>query len=151
MKQRRFQIPNLIKLYCIDSWTHIDKAPFEAGRPQEWQDIMYNTAVKRLDSYGDKAKILKMPSDDAISYVPDDVDFVWIDGNHEKEQVRRDVVNWLPKVKEGGIFGGHDYQIEYIREIVKEELGWHNTGEDFTWWIIKKTIKLNKHLERIKK
>ena len=135
------RIPNLVKLYCVDPWKHVDDSLFEANRPQDWHDLMYNAAIKRLKEYENRAVILKMGSDEAVNHIPDGVDFVWIDGNHEEDQVRRDIVNWLPKVREGGIIGGHDYQISYIRDIVKEELGWHNTGEDFTWWKIKKEIK----------
>jgi len=133
--------PNIIKLYCVDPWKHVEGAHFEAARPQEWHDLTYNAAVKRLEAYKDRTVILKMGSDEAINHTPDEIDFVWVDGNHEEEQFKRDVINWLPKVRMGGIYGGHDYQIRHIREIVTEELGWHNTGEDFTWWYIKKSKK----------
>ena len=34
---------------------------------------------------------------------------VYIDGDHRKEPVLADINAWLPKVKKGGIIGGHDY------------------------------------------
>ncbi len=36
-------------------------------------------------------------------------DFIYIDGSHLYEDVKRDLNDWLPKLKDGGIIGGHDY------------------------------------------
>ena len=42
-------------------------------------------------------------------FAPESVDFVYIDANHSYTYVRDDIQTWLPKVKKGGIIGGHDY------------------------------------------
>lgn len=44
-------------------------------------------------------------------FADESVDFVFIDGCHEVESVRRDIADWYPKVKVGGIIAGHDYQL----------------------------------------
>lgn len=36
-------------------------------------------------------------------------DFVFLDADHQYEQVLLDLKNWYPKVRSGGIFAGHDY------------------------------------------
>lgn len=36
-------------------------------------------------------------------------DLVYIDGGHTYPEVRRDIADWLPKVKKGGFIAGHDY------------------------------------------
>jgi hypothetical protein len=36
-------------------------------------------------------------------------DFVYIDADHTYEGVKRDLHDWYPKVKTGGLFCGHDY------------------------------------------
>lgn len=41
------------------------------------------------------------------------IDFVFIDGNHSYEGVTRDIKDWWPKIKKGGIIAGHDYQYEW--------------------------------------
>jgi hypothetical protein len=38
-----------------------------------------------------------------------ELDFVYIDANHEYEHVLEDVRAWAPKVRAGGIVSGHDY------------------------------------------
>ncbi len=37
------------------------------------------------------------------------VDFLFVDGSHDKDSVTRDLALWTPKVKRGGILSGHDY------------------------------------------
>ncbi len=37
------------------------------------------------------------------------VDFVFIDAGHSQRAVTGDILAWLPKVKPGGWFGGHDH------------------------------------------
>ena len=36
-------------------------------------------------------------------------DFVYIDADHSYESVKKDIELYLPKLKKGGIIGGHDY------------------------------------------
>ena len=36
-------------------------------------------------------------------------DFIYIDADHKYESVIKDVELYLPKLKKGGIIGGHDY------------------------------------------
>jgi predicted O-methyltransferase YrrM len=38
-----------------------------------------------------------------------EVDFCFIDASHVEEDVVRDIDEWWPKVKEGGVLAGHDY------------------------------------------
>ena len=42
-------------------------------------------------------------------YKDNSIDFVFIDGGHEYEQVYADIIAWLPKLKIGGYISGHDY------------------------------------------
>tara|TARA_B100000287_G_scaffold333763_1_gene318936 strand:- start:2272 stop:2829 length:558 start_codon:yes stop_codon:yes gene_type:complete len=39
----------------------------------------------------------------------DDYDFIYIDGSHDYKDIKRDLELYLPKLKKGGIIGGHDY------------------------------------------
>ena len=40
-------------------------------------------------------------------------DFIYIDARHEYENVKLDLMDYLPKVKKGGSIGGHDYSKEF--------------------------------------
>ena len=47
---------------------------------------------------------------DAAQWVGEGVlDFVFIDGNHQYDDVKQDIEDWAPKVRKGGILSGHDY------------------------------------------
>jgi len=133
------RLPRLI-LYCIDPWKHIDLAPFEAGHSQEEHDAGYETAKNRLQPYGARAIIIKKTSDEAVIDIPDNVDFVHIDGHHEYSQVVKDINNYFPKIKVGGIISGHDYiQVPDVSWAVDEIFKGKtiHSGDDFTWWVIK--------------
>lgn len=47
---------------------------------------------------------------DVVKEFPDEYfDFIFVDADHTYEGVSRDLVDWWPKVKKGGVFSGHDY------------------------------------------
>lgn len=48
--------------------------------------------------------------------------FVWLDAAHDYERVRRDLAAWIPKIKKGGIFAGHDAQWPDVERAVKEAI-----------------------------
>ncbi len=78
------------------------------------------------DSYGKPAKeikalfeentrgieymLIQKLSDAAHGIIPDDsVDLLFIDGSHEYEDVKNDIKNYWPKLREGGVMLGHDF------------------------------------------
>lgn len=99
-------------------------------------------ARKLLSGYNGMITIIKKKSMDAVNDIPYDVDFVYIDGNHDYEFVKQDIQCYYPKVSNGGIIGGHDFSvrfhgvaravIEFAVECKKELQG---IGQD--WWIVK--------------
>jgi len=133
-------LSNLI-LYSIDPWQHIDGAFFECGLTQEELDENYRIAQARLAEYNGRSIIIRKTSDEAILDVPDEIDFVFIDGDHAYDQVLRDIKNYGSKVRPGGIIAGHDFiQQDGVTRAVfhdcfKEQI--IHLGEDFTWWVIK--------------
>lgn len=84
------------------------------------QTVVANSTDPRIiDSFEDKS-----------------LDLVYIDGDHTYEGVKKDIVNWLPKVKIGGYISGHDYwQGTNIYNAVHEILGSVDTHFSDTSWI----------------
>jgi Methyltransferase domain len=134
--------PNLKLVYTIDPYIHDDTSQFEAFAPVEKQEEWKEMARVRLDKFTDRVIKIIDTSDNAVALTPNEVDFVWIDGDHTPGQIRKDLVNYYPKVRLGGIFGGHDYQhvIPLLREMIE---GVIFLGDDWTWWVIKDRRELN--------
>lgn len=83
------------KLYLID--------PFQN---KTWKEA----SKKKLFNYSDKIKWLNFYSFDAVKYIKDnELDFIYIDGDHRYEGVKNDIKNYYSKVKIGGLIAGHDY------------------------------------------
>ena len=90
--------------------------------PHEAQDIEIYRETQTNDWNTWKAECLKICEEDKraeliTAYSPavsdqfkmDSLDFCYIDGNHSYRAVMEDLDAWWPKVKIGGIMGGHDF------------------------------------------
>jgi predicted O-methyltransferase YrrM len=140
--QMLLSFPNL-HLYCIDPWIHEDLKPFELGG---WSQAQHDNGkaefLNRISLFKDRVTILHTTSDIALPSIPENIDFIFIDGHHTYEQVQKDIANYYPKVRTGGVFSGHDFlQVYDVTRAVyeffkgKEMIGF---GDDFIWWTIKK-------------
>jgi len=71
-------------------------------------------------------KVHWMATADAAPLVPDGwADFIFVDAGHSYAAVSADIANWLPKVRAGGWFGGHDYHVRFpgVMRAVDEAFG----------------------------
>ncbi len=97
--------PQLL-LYGIDAW----KA-YKGYRDHTTNTKLqrfYETTVERLKPYN--TELIREFSMDAVHKFEDNsLDFVYIDANHDFQNVTNDVHMWLKKIKVGGIIAGHDY------------------------------------------
>lgn len=129
---------NLKLLITIDPWKHKDGDLFEAGRGQDWLDSLRDQAKAKLAQFGTRCVIWQDTSDNALTDLilsGKKFDFVWIDGDHNYEQVRRDIAHAKALVKDGGLIGGHDYGTgDRVKEAVHEAFGQNvELGGDLTW------------------
>ena len=53
-------------------------------------------------------------------YDDNSLKFVWVDGDHGKDVVYNDLVNFWPKIKNGGTIGGDDIHYEEVLNDVKK-------------------------------
>jgi len=95
-------IPGL-KLYGIDPYTEYP------GYPQERIDRKLEDAKNRLSKYEDYVLVIARSVEAAKLVEDGSLDFVFIDGKHDYEDVKEDIETWHPKVREGGIVSMHDY------------------------------------------
>ncbi|MFA6501902.1 MAG: class I SAM-dependent methyltransferase [Parachlamydiales bacterium] len=97
---------------------------------------------QRISNYKSVIKH-KMKSEDAVKLFADEsLDFIYIDGNHFYEFVKKDIQMWFPKIKINGWIAGHDFQIKEVVNAVQHTLGVPDfVFQDFSW-IFQKNNKL---------
>jgi len=104
------QTSALKKLFLLDSWKEYKGYEDSNNVSQEEQDRRYFSVLDRMDKYGNRATVIRSDCNDAVKYMGDaPFGFIYIDANHEYESVKKDLEQWYPKLKTGGLFAGHDY------------------------------------------
>ncbi len=104
-------------------------------------EIAEEIAKKRLQRYSNKILWIKDYSEKAINKIEEKMDFIYIDGNHEYEYVKKDLELYWKILKEGGIISGHDIQTNGVSEAVIEFCNINKLklqiGNRRDWWIVK--------------
>jgi glycosyltransferase involved in cell wall biosynthesis len=95
-----------IDFYCVDTW--------EGSVEHEQYGIdtssLYDTFLDNMSPLQKYYKAIRAQSLQAVKQFEDkSLDFIFIDASHEYEDVREDIIAWIPKLKEGGVIAGHDY------------------------------------------
>jgi len=126
-----------LTLYAVDHWEPIvEEGGGMAGRDGEKarRQFVHNTHLFR-----DRLRVLRGGSLEMSEQMKDGIlDFVFIDADHRYETVLADIRAWAPKVKQGGIICGHDYNqpnFPGVAQAVRECFGEnHNeVGVDYVW------------------
>lgn len=82
------------------------------GRMLNDRDGVYQSTMNRLSGYSNRFKQHRMTSDEAaLTFEDNYFDFIFIDGLHTYEQLTLDCQNYYSKLKPGGLFAGHDFNV----------------------------------------
>lgn len=103
------------KLYLIDPYLNYTEYTDDYGNELSL-DIAFDIAKKNLSEFEDKITFIRKISSDAINDIPNNVDFIYIDGNHKYEYVIQDMELYWDKLKIGGVIGGHDIENGFCSE-----------------------------------
>lgn len=135
-----------IKFYCFDTWAgsteHKLDPRYSHDLPSLYQQFQNNIApVKNYIKYA------RLASTDAVHLFEDDsIDFVYIDANHEFDDVVKDIKAWWPKIKLGGLLAGDDFDnpsvgnaVSYIAPIISPKLSF--TKHSGPVWLMHKSNK----------
>lgn len=125
------------KMFCVDPWADYveDNGPMGKWKVVGMADIeaKFDAEVSSELQSGKVVKF-KMPSVHGARAVPGMLDLVYLDGNHSFDMLLEDIIEWVPKVKIGGIVSGHDYDRQPVKEAVNAFFGSPDrVFEDFTW------------------
>lgn len=129
------KFPNL-ELYGVDLWKQVDWGnkddegfrTYEQFPLNEYYEYVINEAKKYPNVH-----ILKQDSVEAASNFENGFfDFIFIDGDHTYEGVRRDIEAWTPKVSK--IVCGHDIHMAGVKKAVLENFSSYKELDNFVWY-----------------
>ena len=130
-----------IKFTTIDPW--------DWGGSNVYEEFAEN--MRRAGTHVD-ARRARSP-EAAAGFADESLDFVFIDGAHERQAVERDIEGWWPKVRLGGLMAGHDYfrfgDAEHpgVKQAVDAFVRSHGLGHAFrtdrSSWMIYKSIEID--------
>jgi len=116
------------KVFCVDLWQEYTELPSDKLKTAEelfdgW-----------LTMYPNMQKVKMNSLDASKSFEDASLDLVYIDGGHDYESCKNDIVAWLPKIKKGGWITGHDIHMDTVRKAVEDILGKdYKTYKDESW------------------
>ncbi len=88
-------------LYCVDPY--LNYTDYDDACKNEVGDYLYNSTKNRLNSlFPNRTHIIRKFSNAASNDITDELDFIYIDGNHKCEYVLEDLNIWYDKLKIGG-------------------------------------------------
>ena len=119
---------NLHILFSVDSWSQYNEDGFLV-KTDELHETHMQITIEKLKKYGGRNQILRLKSVDAAKLFQNgELDFVYIDACHSYEECKNDILAWHPKIKLGGILGGHDYMDPFpgVKRAVNEFVADHN-------------------------
>lgn len=92
------------ELWCVDPYAPAEEFPWP-------RDGELAIAAARLAAFNGRARIVRAASAQAVAALPwwFKPGFVYIDAAHDYESVAADIAAWWPRVLDGGILAGHDY------------------------------------------
>lgn len=128
-------------LTLIDPF-ELSEQKYKEGLPTAYSTDLECKKVLERFSFDKYVYVDKRYSHDAVNdYKKKSLDFIYIDACHLYECVKRDLNDWLPKLKIGGIIGLHDYArisdfgvVDAVDEFCKEHnfeiIIYNNNGHD---------------------
>lgn len=74
------------------------------------------------EEFGHKFRMLERDSGDSqtaetVRHILGEIDFMFIDGDHTTEGLKRDIALYLPMLKAGGVAAFHDIEIESVKNV----------------------------------
>lgn len=118
-----------LNLYGVDIWR---------GKNRHEYKQIEKEVMQRASEYGNRAVIQKMLTNRAVHlHAKGSLDFVFIDADHSYGGVKRDIIDWWPKLKIGATMIGHDCQVSGVKRALREHFDKWETDVDQVWYVRK--------------
>jgi len=97
-----------LEYWAIDQWKPVETGRLAEYPKDKWHSAYISVCRSMIDN--SNIRVIKLPSVEAATLFPDGYfDMVYIDASHLYDDVLADIIAWGPKVRKGGLLGGHDY------------------------------------------
>jgi hypothetical protein len=106
------------RVYAVDDWVGPRETIFE--NDQVTRKYFMGMFLKNM--WGLRDRVIPVRVDHAKASVPETPDMVFIDGDHNYENVHRDIEMWKERLAPGGLLCGHDYPDYHGVERAVQEL-----------------------------
>lgn len=98
------------RLWLIDPWEKQDSAIYQESTNDTAPFHLWRASCETIAASDNRVALMPKLSHDAAPIFHDrELDFCYIDANHSYEAVLQDLTDWWPKIKDGGLLGGHDF------------------------------------------
>jgi glycosyltransferase involved in cell wall biosynthesis len=138
------------RLIGVDEYRHRKGYDDAMNLPQSAFDVLFERTKSRLAAYGDRFQLVRANSGAAADEIKSPLDFVYIDADHSYDGVWADLCAWFPKIRLGGVIGGHDYEhcdFPGVKEAIDKffgRLAWTvNQAGETVWWVKKQPINIS--------
>lgn len=100
----------LTAYYMIDPWRHLEDWNKPANRDHAALEQYFNETMAKTDFAATKRIVLRGKTTEVAEKLADqELDFVYIDGDHTLKGIAIDLIRLYPKVRTGGFVGGDDF------------------------------------------
>lgn len=119
-----FASSNVFKeIYTIEPFKNVDGKieGFNQKNDYNW-DTIYNEFQTNTRFFNNISLHKDFSYNVADKFEDKSMDFIYIDGDHSYDQVKQDLEMYLPKLKDNGVIGGHDYNKKnklYIKNTIR--------------------------------
>jgi glycosyltransferase involved in cell wall biosynthesis len=122
------------QVYAIDTWLGSTDAKDETNWRAKQEDI-FETFKKNVGYYPNLNINRELSLEAVKDYEDGFFDAIFVDANHTYEEVKADILAWLPKAKK--IISGHDYNPTWpgVVRAVDKVFGKPDGVEDSIWWV----------------
>jgi len=130
-----------VAFYCIDPFDeeYFKKTPGLQKKLKKYPVNVLEAFQERMKPYEEDYILLRDYSENAVNiFRYDTIDFLFIDGNHDYEFIKKDIDLYWPKIKAGGVMCGHDYGKYGVKKAVDERFKTFTRFPAHSIWMVVK-------------
>lgn len=112
------------KVYSVDNYSYLaspDQAAFGSTTFKQMFIDAEKLFTERILGIPNIVKVRKSSIEAAVDFKDNSLDVVYIDGEHDYENIKKDIRAWKNKIKKGGLLAGHDWYLPFIYIVLSEE------------------------------